>query len=130
MKKNNEYLNIFCLSHHLKDVEWSSLLGDKYQEALPFQINLVEDLSEAHIIAWDGIISPKISTQYDQLLKKLEASALLLLMGETRTLLRNHPFVKSVDTTGMRVVELPGWSILPEELLAALQSCWEKLKNV
>jgi len=121
-------LKIFCLSHPLFDTEWLSLLGDKYQGALEFDFTIVDDISEAQVVVWDGIITPKNTFYLKPVLEKIRASKILLLQGELRTLFVGHPFVKMVNLENMKYVELPGLTVLPEELLSALEQCHQKLQ--
>jgi hypothetical protein len=60
----------------------------------------------------------------------LKDGTLLLLIGEGRTLYRDFPMVKMIDLDLIPYVELPGWGILPEEMLACLETCYQKLIHV
>ena len=130
MAKEIPPLKLFCLSQPLCVTEWVSLLGDKYAQALPFKVKLVFDVAEAQVIAWNGIITPTSAASQEAISQRLSQGTILLLMGEGRTLLQGHPFVKFADTATYKVVDLAGWSVLPEELLSALQQCWEKINHV
>jgi Ni,Fe-hydrogenase III small subunit len=128
MKKERALLKIFTLSHPLLETEWLSLLGDKYSGALEFDFIIVDDVNEAQVVVWDGIITPKNTFYIKPLLEKIKTSKILLLQGEMRSLFTGHPFVKMVNLENMKYVELPGLSVLPEELLGALEQCYQKLQ--
>ncbi len=125
-----EILTIFCFSQPLVHTEWWSLLGDKYCHSLPFQWKIVEDPNEAKVIAWDGVITPKGNSRVVQLRKLLGEGRILLLQGEARTALARHPLVELISLEGIKVVELPGWTVLPEELIHTLEQCFQKLADV
>lgn len=130
MKKNNTELTIFALSQPLWSTEWASLRGDKFRNALPFPVRFVSNIEEAQVIAWNGMLTPKSSSALKPLIEKLNHGSILLLMGERRTLLEGHPFVKFANSSKWRVVELPGWSVLPEEMLKSIHECWELISHV
>lgn len=130
MNKQKPKMTLFCLSQPVVDTEWASLLGDKFSQAMPFELSLSTELGTAQVIAWNGLLTPKSIDVYEMVLSKLRDGAVLLLLGEARTLFQGHPFVKFADTTNFKVVELPSWAILPEELLNGLELCWEKIKHV
>jgi Ni,Fe-hydrogenase III small subunit len=130
MEKKTELLKIYLFSGPLLSTEWLSLLGDKYVHALKFTWEYVKNPDEADIIVWDGVISPKLSLYADKIVARLEVGKVLLLTGEARTLYENHPFVKLLKLNQLRYVEVPGWSVLPEELLLALTTCHQKLGYV
>jgi hypothetical protein len=54
----------------------------------------------------------------------------LLLLGESQTLHKERQGVKILNTENLNVVELSSWSVLPEEILGALEDCYKKLKHV
>lgn len=123
-------LKIFLFSQPILSTEWLSLLGHKYHASLPFSWEFTQVLEEANVIAWDGVLTPKMKSYQDRLFKKLETGAILLLQGEARTMLENHPFVTLISLNQLRYVELPGWSVLPEEIMMALTICHQKLSHV
>ena len=128
-QKTKPLLKIFCMSQPLLTTEWPSLLSDKFLSALPFEVELTADPDQAEVIAWDGLISPK----FERLLPKVQAllsGKILLLMGEAQTLFRHHPFMRVFSTGDHKTVHLPGWSVLPEEVLSALVECYEARKHV
>jgi Ni,Fe-hydrogenase III small subunit len=128
MKKERGLLKIYCLSHPLVDTEWLTLLGDKYSGSLEFDFELVEEVNDAQVVVWDGIITPKNTYYVKPVLEKIRNSKILLLQGEIRTLFTGHPFVKMVNLENMKYVELPGLTVLPEQLLSALEQCYQKLQ--
>lgn len=130
MKKNEVGLKVLLLSQPLQHTEWLSLMGDKYYSALPFAIEFTHELSAAEIIVWDGVMTPKSQKVYQDVVHSLREGKVLLLQGEARTLLKKHPIVSQVNIEEMKCVDLPGWSILPEEMIVALEKCHQKLKNV
>ncbi len=130
MEIKTQPLKIYLFSGPLLSTEWPSLLGDKYVHALKFSWEFVNVPEEADVIVWDGVISPKLSIYADRVMSRLQVGKVLLLTGEARTLYENHPFVKLLQLDQLRYVEVPGWSVLPEELLEAMTSCYQKLGYV
>lgn len=130
MNENKQLLKIFNLGHPLLVTESFSILGDKFLHALPFDFEYVQDMSSADVIIWDGILTPKNHDLVQVILEEMKKSKVLLLLGESMTLFKNHPVVKMFDPTNLNYVEVPGWNVLPEELLAALELCYQKLQNV
>lgn len=130
MKEKPVPLRIYNFSHPLMHTEWLTLVGDKYFKTLPFDWEMVKDISIAQVITWDGVITPKNQSLVDDMLEELKGNKILLLIGESMTLLKNHPIVKILDPKDLKLVEVAGWSILPEEILAALESCHQKLNHV
>ncbi len=128
--KNQSSLNIYCFNQPALNTEWDSLRSDKYKNALPFEWKIVENLEDAQVIAWDGVISPKGRHYTEQVIQKLKDGALLLLMGEGRTLFKDSSVVELLDLDQIRYVELSGWSLLPEDILATLEVCNQKIAHV
>ena len=128
MNKDRSTLKVYCLSHPLFDTEWLSLLGDKYVGSMSFDLELVDDILTAEVVVWDGIITPKNTFYIKPMLEKIRSSKVLLLQGEMRSLFVGHPFLKLVNLENMNYVELPGLTVLPEELLGALEQCHQKLR--
>jgi hypothetical protein len=122
-------LLIYGLNQPLLTTEWVSMLGDKFSQALPFQFLLTDDISAAHVVAWDGVISPKLERIIPEIEKHL-ATKILLFMGESQTLLRDHPIVRLYQGNPERTFQLTGWSVLPEEILAMLETCYQKIQHV
>ena len=129
MDKNTS-LKLYLMSNPTLNSEWSAIFSDKYAYALSFTWEVVESPEFADVIAWDGVITPKLELYIDRIFKRLENHAILLLQGEARTLYENNPYVKSLKLDQLRYVELPGWSVLPEEILMALTVCHQKLNHV
>lgn len=130
MKENTITLKIFNFSHPLTDTEWITILSDKFCHALPFKWEYINDFNSAQVIAWDGIITPKNQSIVAEMIKSIKGNKILLLIGESQTLYKGHPIVKLLDTHQLNIVEIPGWNILPEEILAALVKCYQKLIHV
>lgn len=130
MKENKPVIKIFNFSNPLMTTEWLTLHGNKYAGILPFEWVLTSNYSEAEVVAWDGIITPKNQDIVSKLIDDFKSSKILLFIGESTTIFKDHPVVQMVDTSGIRFVQLNGWSILPEEILSALEECYQKLKNV
>lgn len=128
MKEKVAALRIFQFSHPLMQTEMLSVLGDKYSHVLPFEWELVKDLSLADVILWDGIVTPKNTTYVERFLETLQGNRVLLIFGESMTLFKNHPLVRKAHVPEEKLIELPGWNILPEEILAAFELCREKLR--
>lgn len=130
MKEKPIPLRIYNFSHPLMHTEWLTLVGDKYHRTLPFEWEMVKDLASAQVITWDGVMTPKNQPVVDEVMASLKENKILLLMGESMTLLKNHPIVKILEPKDLKFVEVAGWNILPEEILAALESCHQKLNHV
>ena len=130
MKKKPIPIKIFSFSHPMVQAESLSVLGDKYKHALPFEWEVVSDLTQAQIIAWDGVVSLKNQLLVDQILTEVKKDKVLLLIRESMTLLKDHSIVKLYEPHEINYVEVSGWGILPEEILAALNECYKKLKHV
>lgn len=131
MQKSSIFvLKIYLLPQPLFSTEWLSILGDKYVNCAPIRWEFVEDIKDSHVIAWDGVITPKYTFHLEEIQNQLKSGKILLLQGEARTLYKNHPFVELVDLNQLTYVELPGWSVLPEQIIAALLQCHQKLAHV
>ncbi len=125
-----ELLKIYSLNQPFISSEWRAIMGDKYRHALPFELVLTDDIEEAQIIAWDGVVSLKLKRLLPEIKNYFKQGKVLLLMGESQTLFKNHALVELMNLTDYRIVELTGWSVLPEDILAALEQCHQKCKNV
>jgi hypothetical protein len=123
-QKNKPVLKIYCFSQPLLMTEWRSLLSDKFNLALPFDVELTDQPTMANVIAWDGVVSPKFE-RFQSRMQELLSNKTLLLMGEAQTLLAQHPIATLFSNADFRTVRLPGWSVLPEELMAALVECYQ-----
>ncbi|WP_408099098.1 hypothetical protein ACJVC5_09315 [Peredibacter sp. HCB2-198] len=130
MKETAKVLKIYQLSNPLLNTEWLSILGDKYQKTLSFEWSLTNDINEAEIVVWDGVISSKSGSILAPLIEEFKEKKVLLLVGESVTSLRNHPMVNLVSLDELRYVEISGWGVLPEEVLGALEVCHQKLTHV
>lgn len=105
-------------------------MGDKYCHALPFEVVFTENLDEAAVVVWDGVISLKMERVFPAIEEELKKGKILILTGESQTLYKNHPNVRFFHAPEIATIELPGWSVLPEEILAALENCYQKITNV
>lgn len=130
MDKNKFSLKIHCLWQPLPYPEWSSIIGDKYCHALPFEIILTDKLDDAAIVVWDGIIPLKMERLFPEVEDQLKKGKILILTGESPTLFKNHPDIRLYQPSEVAVIEIPGWPVLPEEILAALETCYQKIVNV
>jgi Ni,Fe-hydrogenase III small subunit len=130
MKEKPVTLKIFNFSHPLIQTEWMTLMGDKYNRALSFEWEMVNDIESAAVVTWDGIVTPRNRELVEKMLTQLKGNKILLLIGESMTLLKNHPVVQSFETNELKIIEIPGWSLLPEEILRALETCHQKLNHV
>jgi len=130
MKEKPVPLKIFNFSHPLIQTEWMTLMGDKYNRALSFEWEMVNDIESAAVVTWDGIVTPRNRELVEKMLTQLKGNKILLLIGESMTLLKNHPVVQSFETNELKIIEIPGWSLLPEEILGALETCHQKLNHV
>lgn len=130
MAEKRPVLKIYSLGHPLMTTEWRSILGDKYCQALPFNIEITESMEDASVIAWDGVISLKQRRNVPEIEAELRKGKVLLMLGESQTLFKDHPLVKIFSSKENCTIQLTGWSILPEELLAAFEACYQKIANV
>ncbi len=130
MKQTTAVIKIFNFSHPLMTTEVLSLLGDKYVSSLPFSWEFSKDYDQSDIVMWDGVMTPKNNDIVEKILGDVKSGKVLLLLGESQTLHKDRPGVKILNTENLNMVELPGWSLLPEELLAAIETCYKKLKHV
>ncbi len=130
MKEQIEPLRIYNFSHPLMMTEIFSIAGDKFANALSFNWEMTTNYEIANVVLWDGIITPKNQVFVDKILKDIKSGKILLLIGESMTLLMNHPGLKILKPENLNYVELTGWNILPEEILSALEVCHKKLKYV
>lgn len=130
MKDKIAPLKIFNFSHPLMVTEWLSIQSDKFSRSLPFTWEIVSDYASAEVVIWDGVITPKNEEIVSKMFTDFKEAKVLLLLGESMTLLKNHPTVKMLNPEGLRYVELAGWNILPEEILSALEQCRERIAHV
>lgn len=130
MKDKPIALKIFNFSSPLMYSEMLAIQGDKYSKVLPFEWIFVNELDQADIVVWDGIVTPKNTSFVSQMLEKVKSNKVLLLLGESMTLFKNHPIANSFDYSEVKTVEVAGWNVLPEEILSALEICREKLNHV
>ena len=129
--KNDFVLKIYILPQSLLFPEWSSLLGDKYRNALPFKWEMTNDVEAAQVIVWDGMMTAKSGPLMHRVEEGLKTGGkLLILQHEAYTLFRSHPYVESIDTKDMKLIELSSANLLPEDMLGALDECYKKLHHV
>lgn len=130
MKEKVKPLTIFNFSHPLMNTEVMSVTSDKYAVVLDFSWEITNNYESADVILWDGVITPKNLRAVERMLEDIKTGKVLLMTGESLTLMKNHPIVKILNTENLNCVELPGWNILPEEFLNALEICHKKCKHV
>lgn len=130
MKEKINTLKIFNFSHPLITTEILSLNGDKFNKTLPFSWEITSDYASSDVVLWDGVITVKNAEAVEKMIDDVKSGKVLLLIGESLTLLKDHPMVKLQNTENLNCVELFGWNILPEEILAAFETCHKKLKHV
>lgn len=130
MKEKTQSLKIFNFSHPLMMTEVLSLLGDKYSQTLPFNWEFSTDYASSDVVLWDGVITVKNASITQNLIEDVKKGKVLLLIGESMTLLKDHPMVKIQSTENLNVIEVPGWNVLPEEILVAIENCYKKSKHV
>ncbi len=130
MNTKRSLLKIFSLGHPLMTTEWRSILGDKYCHALPFDYVITDNMEEASVIAWDGLISLKQKRNVPEIEAQLKKGKVLLMIGESQTLFKDYPIVSIFNSPEIATIQLSGWSVLPEEILAALEACYQKITHV
>lgn len=130
MVQKRAVLKIFSLGHPLMTTEWKSILGDKYCHALPFDYEITDMMEEASVIAWDGLISLKQRRNLPEIEAELKKGKVLLMLGESQTLFQDFPIVKFFNDPEIATIHLTGWSVLPEEILAAFEACFQKINHV
>lgn len=129
-KKEQPTLTLFCLTDSTFPGEWLSIQGDKYKDALSFPWKMVNQFQDADVIIWDGLISPKASLVMEEIIEHLKKGKMLLLERQAETLHQHFPFVKILSLDQIRYIEVSGRNILPEELLLALEACYQKCHHV
>ena len=131
MKTPEQVLKIFIMPQSLIYPEWSSLLGDKFKDALPFKWEMTGSVDEANVIAWDGFMTAKSKDLMESVVEKMkERKQILLLQHVGQTMFVKHPYVEYVNTSDLEVVELPAGNLLPEDLLSGLDQCHKKMNHV
>ena len=130
MKENQQILKIYSLSSPLLFTEVFAILGDKYNSALPFRWELTRDLSSAHIVLWDGVVTLRNKNLVQSTLSKLNPGKVLLFINGSATLLKESFTAQVIEPGNVPMVELKGWNILPEEIISAIEACQKKLTYV
>jgi hypothetical protein len=130
MANTKPVLNIFSLGHSIMKTEWLSVLGDKYCHALPFDYRITDNIAEASVLSWDGLISLKQRSLRPEIEAHLQSGKILLIMGQSETFFHEHAMIKYFNHSDATTVHLNGWSVLPEEILDALDLCYKKIINV
>jgi hypothetical protein len=130
MKKEKLELKIFCFGNPVLTTEMLSVLGDKFCHSLPFDIVITPSIEESSVIVWDGIISLKMRRVFPDILNYLRQNRVLLLIGDSSTLTEKQDILKQFQPDEIASVYLSGWNLLPEEILQALLTCYQKIKNV
>lgn len=129
MKKEEKLkLKIFNFSNPMMKTEMFSLMGDKFRQVLPFEWEFVVDEKEANVIVWDGVLTKKIAPVLKPL--NFRQGRVLIILGEPQTLIEENAEVKAFNAQGVEVIQLSGWTILPEEILMALDEAYKKLTHV
>lgn len=123
-------MRIYNLSHSLMKTEIFSLLGDKYLSVLPEGSEIVPTPGEANVICWDGVLTKKFKSQLLKFVDQNKAGKVFLLTGESMTLVESNDAVEFLNTENLDVVRIPGWNVLPEELVGALIECHKKINHV
>lgn len=124
-------LRIFSFTHSLVETEFPCLLGDKFVHALSIPWEMTSSISEANVIAWDGIITPKNNSYVQKIKTLLEEGRILLLLPNQWTIFNASSPVKIFDTREVQgIVELNGAGPVPEEILMGLKTCYEKINHV
>lgn len=129
MKDQQHTLRIFNFSNPQASTEILSVLGDKFVNTLPFKWEITTDYKASDVVIWDGVITPKNRHYVDQIVNDSDKK-IILLVGESVTLLKQSPVAKMVEMDRSNVVELFGWTLIPEEILSAFQTCYQKLGHV
>jgi Ni,Fe-hydrogenase III small subunit len=130
MKEKTQPLRLYNFSHPLMQTEVFSIASDKYAHSMSFSWEITSDYGLADVILWDGIITVRNTKAVEKMLSDIKTGKVLLLIGESMSLLKSNPMVRIQNTENLNCVELPGWNILPEELLPALLACYKKSKHV
>lgn len=130
MKENKTSLKLFNFSTPLMITEVFSIAGNKYDSTLPFHCHLVDDYEKSDVVLWDGVITKKNKRASEKVLAGIGPGRVLLLLGESVTLFKDHALVEIVDTHRLNCIEIRGWNLLPEELIKALSECHKKLHHV
>lgn len=130
MKKNIETLKIYQLPNPLMSTELLALLGNKYFEALSFRWEFVSDISQCDVVIWDGVINSKSARIYETMIPYIDDKKMLMLVRDSLAYPSENPMIKLIDLEKVQYVEISGWGALPEEILAALEQCYKKIKHV
>jgi hypothetical protein len=130
MNQEKMVLKIFCLHQPFISTEWKSLMGDKFCYALPFNLSFVESIEDASVIVWDGVVSNKMKRILPDIIAQFQKGKVLLLMGESQSLFKDSRYVELFNMENIHFVQLTGWSVLPEDILGALETCYQKMINV
>lgn len=130
MKDKNQTLKLYNFSHPLIYTEVLSLLSDKFSRTLPFSWEFTSDYETSDVVLWDGVITINNGEITHKIIEDVKRGKVLLLIGESATLMKNHPMVKLLNPENLNVVEVPGWNVLPEEILNAIELCYKKMNNV
>jgi hypothetical protein len=130
MKKQKYELKFFCLGNPATSTELLSVLGDKFCHAPPFELILTSSIEESSVIVWDGVVSLKMRRIFPDILNYLRQNRVLLLIGDSSTLIQKQSFLNQFQPDEIASVCLNGWSLLPEEIIGAFEKCYQKIKNV
>jgi len=121
---------LFSLSSSQSHLEWGSLFGDKYREALDFELQEVLLPQDADAIVWDGIVGPKSQGLIENLRPYLDLGIPLILIGERRGFVEESLVAESVVSPNWKIVHLPPWGSVPEDLLLTLEEIRGRITHV
>ena len=130
MKEKQAPLKIYSFSHPLMTTEWYSVFGNKFNHSLPFSWEMTDNYTASEVVIWDGVINSKNRSLAEKMIADFKSTKVLLLLGESMTLFKDHKTVELVNLTDLKYVEVSGWSILPEEILVAIETCFQKVRHV
>lgn len=119
-------LKIFSLASSQSVLELDSLTGDKYREAVNFELSEVSRPEEAHVIVWDGILNPKSEGIVEALRPLLDRGLPLLLTGERRAFIDDSEVAESFISPSWKTLVLPPWGSVPETILLSLAKLMER----
>lgn len=121
---------LFTLSSSQSHLEWDSIFGDKYRDAVSFELIEVHSPQDADAIVWDGIVGPKSQELIESLRPFLDQGIPLILTGERRAFVEESVVAEALATTGWKTIVLPPWGSVPEELLLSLTQLMERHSHV
>lgn len=130
MKEIKPELKIYCLPNPALYTDLRAILSDKYCHSLPFDLSFTTQLTEANVVVWSGVLSVKMKRILPELVQALRQNKVMLLIEESSTLMERNPIVQTIDHSDWPTIKLNGWTLLPEDILPALEQCFQKITNV